>query len=133
MHQESKTKSHEPTATPLIFVYGTLRCGASNHFRMEGMELLASARVRGRLYRVDWYPALVLDPDAGAVVGEIYQIQNRSLSALDEYEGPQYRRVLSTATDMHGQDHEVWLWEWLDSIETLQPIPNGDWLHPAGV
>lgn len=123
--------SRTPTAATQLFVYGTLRRGGSNHFRMQGMAFAAPASVRGRLYRVDWYPALVLDPDAPAVVGEIYQIHHSSLPALDEYEGPQYRRVLSTATDAQGQDHEVWIWEWAGSIETLQPIPNGDWLHPA--
>lgn len=119
----------EPATTPLIFVYGTLRRGGSNHFRMASMDWVSSATVRGNLYRVDWFPALVLDPDAPSVIGEIYQINNTSLAALDEFEGSQYHRALTTATDTQGQKFEVWIWEWIDSIETLQSIPSGDWLH----
>jgi len=117
-------------ATPLIFVYGTLRRSASNHFRMAGMDFVSSATVRGNLYRVVWFPAVVLNPNAPEVSGEIYQINSSPLSALDEYEGTQYHRVLTTATDAQGRELEVWIWEWIDSIETLQPIPSGDWLHP---
>ena len=134
MNQAPSTKNQAPAATPLIFVYGTLRRGGSNHFRMDGMDLISSATVRGRLYRVEWFPALVLDPDAPEVSGEIYQINDTSLSALDEYEGAQYHRVLTTATatDAQGQEHKVWIWEWIDSIDTLQPIAGGDWLHAGG-
>lgn len=129
MTQASGTKHPEPAARPLIFVYGTLRRGGSNHLRMAGMDLISSATVHGMLYRVDWYPALVLNPDAPAVRGEIYQINDTPLSALDEYEGDQYQRVVTTATDAQGQEHEVWIWEWIDPIEALQPIPSGDWLE----
>lgn len=132
MHKEPSTKNQAPAATPLIFVYGTLRRGGTNHFRMAGMDFISSATVHGMLYRVDWYPALILNPDAPMVRGEIYQINDTSLPALDEYEGAQYHRVRTTATDTRGQEHEVWIWEWIDSTETLQPIPDGDWLHSDG-
>ena len=41
-------------AGELLFVYGTLRRGASNAARMEGAEYVRAGRVRGRMYVVDW-------------------------------------------------------------------------------
>ncbi len=40
----------------MVFVYGTLRRGGSNHFRMEGAEFLSAATVNGRLYRSFYQP-----------------------------------------------------------------------------
>ncbi|MEO8614231.1 MAG: gamma-glutamylcyclotransferase family protein, partial [Luteolibacter sp.] len=45
----------------MVFVYGTLRRGGSNHFRMDGAEFITAGRIAGRMYKIDWYPGLVLD------------------------------------------------------------------------
>ena len=42
----------------LLFVYGALRKGASNDWRMEGARCLGSAEVPGTLVKIDWYPGL---------------------------------------------------------------------------
>ncbi len=75
-----------------VFVYGTLRVNAEQGGRMKGAHLLGSGVVGGRLYQVDWYPGLVLAND-GEVVGEVYEVDEVMLAALDEYEGGEYRRV----------------------------------------
>lgn len=114
--------------TTLIFVYGTLRRGGSNHFRMDGCEFVGTATVTGTLHRVAWFPGLVLDPDGRTVSGEIYRTTHDRLPALDDYEGPEYRRLRTTATDAGGMRHDVWIWEWKEATEGLAVIPTGDWL-----
>jgi len=113
-----------------IFVYGTLRRGGSNHFRMEGAEFLSAATANGRLYRIDWYPGLVLDAAADGVTGEIYQVSPGMLDELDRFEGPEYRRVRVEVNC--GGDHRsplaAWIWEWLGPVDETRRITSGDWL-----
>lgn len=115
-----------------VFVYGTLRRGGSNHFRMKDPEYLSAATVRGRLYRIDWYPALVLDAAADEITGEIHQVTSSVLEELDRFEGEEYRRVRVDVTC--GGDHRsplsVWVWEWLGAVDETCRIPSGDWLEP---
>ena len=71
----------------LLFVYGTLMRGGRYH------ELLASARFCGeartppcfRLVELGEYPALV-SGDA-CVSGELFQVDDETLAAIDELEG----------------------------------------------
>ncbi len=112
-----------------ILVYGTLRRGGSNHFRMEGADFVASASVRGTLYKVGWYPGLVLDPQGNAITGDVFSVSSDHLTALDEYEGPEYHRVSTTALTSDGRTIDVDVWEWILPVDGLQPIPSGDWLQ----
>ncbi len=74
-------------AGELVFVYGTLRRGASNHWRMEEAEFVGEAWVLGHLYPIDWYPGMVLDDDGVPVRGEVYRVGSELLGELDEFEG----------------------------------------------
>ncbi len=66
----------------MVFVYGTLRQGASNHFRLEGATTLGEAWVLGQLYRIDWYPGLLLDDD-GIPVKEAPAVAGPGVRGLD--------------------------------------------------
>lgn len=117
-----------------VFVYGTLRRDGSNHFRMEGGAFLGAATVRGRLYKIDWYPGLVLDPAGDPVPGEIFEVGSGQLAALDEFEGvsaaevegSEYRRVETIAQTPQGPV-TVWVWEWIGPVKEADRI--GDWLE----
>jgi len=116
----------------VIFVYGTLRAGGSNHFRLGNAGGLGAGTVCGRLYRVDWYPALLLDADAGAVHGEVYEVDAATLAALDAFEGAEYRRVrVGVMPEGGGEKIDAWLWEYLDPVDESRRIPGGDWLAVA--
>jgi gamma-glutamylcyclotransferase (GGCT)/AIG2-like uncharacterized protein YtfP len=110
-----------------IFVYGTLRRGGSNAFRMDGSRFIGPATVRGRLYHIDWYPGLVLDPGARKVIGEIHQVGAGQLAALDAFEGAEYRRVSAPARLVGGESLEVMLWEYLPAVDKSRHITSGDW------
>jgi gamma-glutamylcyclotransferase (GGCT)/AIG2-like uncharacterized protein YtfP len=115
-----------------VFVYGTLRRGGSNHFRMAGAEFVAAATVNGRLYQIDWYPGLVLDDSAGQVRGEVYQVSGCLLDSLDAFEGTEYRRVRVEVAcgDAHRSPLSAWVWEWQEPVNETRRITSGDWLEP---
>ncbi len=126
------------TGSELVFVYGTLRRGGSNAFRMDGAEFVGPATVGGALYRISWYPGLVLD-DEGRVTGEVYRVGPELLRALDEFEGlaageiegSEYRRVRVEAVLGSQPDEkrvDVWIYEWTGPVEREKRIKSGDWL-----
>lgn len=120
----------------IVFVYGTLRRGGSNGWRMEGGRHVGPARVRGRLYFVDWYPGLVLDRGGGEVVGDLFEVDEALLAALDEFEGgsteevdgAEYRRVKVEARSDDGEPLSAWVWEWLGPAPEERRVACGDWI-----
>ena len=124
------------TGSELVFVYGTLRRGGSNAFRMDGAEFVGKGRVQGNLYVISWYPGLVLGRDCGWVTGEVYRVGVEQLRALDDFEGlaageiegSEYRRVKVEA-DVGGDEvMEVWVYEWKGAFNEDERIQSGDWL-----
>lgn len=74
----------------LLFVYGTLKQGYSNHGHLAGQTRVGTARtVPGyRLYDLGGYPGLVSFPtDTAGVVGEVWSVDADALARLDHFEG----------------------------------------------
>ena len=71
----------------LLFVYGTLRAGASQdiHRLAPPARFIGRGRVRGRLYHLGPYPGLVRGGDAW-VQGEVYAITPAQETLLDAIE-----------------------------------------------
>ncbi len=127
-------------STHSVFVYGTLRKGGSNHFRMDGAEFVGKGTVEGGIYLIDSnpdlvFPALKLDNE-GRVVGEVYQVSETQLIELDAFEGIseryeepyEYRRVMATVAMESGGQEFAWVWEWNSCLDGAKPLPQGDWL-----
>jgi len=70
----------------LIFVYGTLRSGLRLHSFIEKSRYISDATISGELCDLGHYPALRLI-DNGAVLGEVWEVDDHTLSALDQVEG----------------------------------------------
>jgi gamma-glutamylcyclotransferase (GGCT)/AIG2-like uncharacterized protein YtfP len=78
------------------------------------------------LFRVSWYPGLVLRGDGGFVKGDVFAVDHDLLERLDEYEGHEYRRVrVAVEGDAAG---EAWIWEWAGQAPVDGRIVSGDWL-----
>lgn len=83
----------------LLFVYGTLKRGCSNHARLAGGTFLAPARtVAGfRLHDLGGFPGLYpRSDDRDGVTGELWQVDDATLGQLDRFEGVHeglYRRA----------------------------------------
>jgi gamma-glutamylcyclotransferase (GGCT)/AIG2-like uncharacterized protein YtfP len=74
----------------LIFVYGTLKRGGSNHAQLAGQIYLgpASTAPGYTLYSLGEYPGLVADPaDRSGVNGELWAVDAATLARLDAFEG----------------------------------------------
>ncbi len=111
-----------------LFVYGTLRSGASQHARMAGATPRGPARTRPEvtLVRVSWHPALYLEGTT-AVVGEVYEVDDALRAALDAFEGvPEwYQRVSLELED--GSIAETYVMRPADA-RGYPVIASGDWL-----
>jgi gamma-glutamylaminecyclotransferase len=75
----------------LVFVYGTLKRGGSNHAFLGGQTFLGEARtVPGfQLYELNGYPGMVAEnaPRAEGVTGEVWSVDAGTLKQLDLLEG----------------------------------------------
>jgi gamma-glutamylcyclotransferase (GGCT)/AIG2-like uncharacterized protein YtfP len=74
----------------LLFVYGTLKRGGSNHHVLASEKFLAFARTQPgyRMFDVGGHPGLVPDSTAThAIEGELWEVRDAALAALDEFEG----------------------------------------------
>ena len=118
--------AHSPE---LLFVYGTLRRGASRGgqpnpyaIRLENEAIwLGAAKAPGRLYQVNPdYPGMAPPLQPGEwVPGEVWQFNSAELwQSLDDYEGEEYARVLSTITLADGTHREAWVYLYASRITT---------------
>lgn len=122
-----------------LFVYGSLRA-AEDHPMHEVLRehgtAAGLAKVRGRLYTVDWYPGLVLDANADWVVGELWtDLADEAWPVLDFYEGcsaedpAPHEYVRKQATVRVGtEDVVAWVYDYARDTSNLQRVPSGDWL-----
>ncbi|MEK7952357.1 gamma-glutamylcyclotransferase family protein [Luteolibacter soli] len=125
----------------LVFVYGTLRRGGSNSFRMNGAEFVAAGQVEGRLYVISWYPGLVLERGLETVKGDVFRVGAGQLAALDEFEGisaneiegAEYRRVKAEVTTGDGEVMLAWAYEWKGPVEEAKRVSSGDWLQVGAI
>ncbi len=74
----------------LLFVYGTLLSGLSNHHHMAGATCLGEAHIHAALFDMGDYPALSVQAawalPLGPVLGELYQIEPAQWQGLDDLE-----------------------------------------------
>ncbi len=132
-------------ATDLLFVYGTLRrgCTTGAHDKyLATAEFIAPARVRGKLYKVSYYPALVLEhnlQDSQWINGEVYRLSDAAqLIELDAYEEcdypalptQEYQRKLHDVITDAGEKLQVWIYAYQHPITHLPLITSGDFLNP---
>jgi gamma-glutamylcyclotransferase (GGCT)/AIG2-like uncharacterized protein YtfP len=124
---ERSAQPRGPEAHTLVFVYGTLLAGESNHELLVGAKLVAAGRTPAafRLYDLGAFPALVRGGEH-AVVGEVYEVDEPTLAALDRLEEhPEYYRRTRIVLD-DGTPVETYL---LDPAQVAgyPVIPSGSW------
>jgi gamma-glutamylcyclotransferase (GGCT)/AIG2-like uncharacterized protein YtfP len=113
--------------TTILFAYGTLAPDSPEAAARGGW---APDEVRGRLYDLGPYPALVGcdDPDSGWVDGYVREVDEAMLSGrLDAYEGVhegQYRRVVATTR----AGRQVWVYVYARPLppEARGPLERWD-------
>ncbi|BDG43271.1 gamma-glutamylcyclotransferase family protein [Saccharococcus caldoxylosilyticus] len=117
-----------------VFVYGTLLVGEANHFvAAPYIRDIQPGKVKGRLYDVGAYPALVVEEE-GEVIGEWFTVTEEGLQAMDELEEyeeggrhNEYERVWIKDLE---QPIEGYVYIYLKSKAAHLPlIPSGSWRH----
>ena len=109
-----------------VFVYGTLRIGGSNHFLLEGTELLGNHKTPPVYFMVDLTgcPAVLLEGTT-AITGEVYQVDDETLAELDALEGypwNYYRQRIQTEWG------EAWVYIYNDCDSVFPEIISGNWV-----
>lgn len=129
------------SSSDLLFVYGTLRrgCDTAEARRLHRESTwLDTGTACGRLYRLGWYPALVVDLElAERVTGDVMLMTQpeATFAWLDLYEecAPcfpepwEYRRELIDV-ELGGMVLSAWAYRYNRGVGGLVPIPSGDWL-----
>ena len=93
-----------------LFVYGSLKRGALHHGELGGARFLGEAETAPgySLTALGPYWALIATPDSGSVVpGELFEVPDVRLPALDEFEGEGYARGAVFVRRLHPGEKEV--------------------------
>ncbi|MBX7226889.1 MAG: gamma-glutamylcyclotransferase [Chitinophagales bacterium] len=128
-----------------LFTYGTLRMNADHPMAgklAENAKLVGLGYMRNtRLYRVDWYPALVHSSHVDdVVIGDVLALEHPDfLKELDEYENIgvgqppfEYRRELVEVILEHsGKKINCWVYFYNWSLpQNAEWLESGDFLNP---
>lgn len=97
----------------LVFVYGTLKSGCSNHFCLAGAEFLGTARTVApmALHRGD-LPMAARTPGISPIQGELYRVTAGHLRRLDRFEEhPEvYQREQALVIDCDHREWRAWIY-----------------------
>lgn len=111
----------------LVFVYGTLMRGRSNHHVLKGAHFLGPAKAKGlALYRVTRSFPGVVHENGGEVIGEVYEIGKNLLKEIDLFEGQGYlyrREKVKIALEENRREANAWVYMWLGKPDPSTRVP----------
>jgi gamma-glutamylcyclotransferase (GGCT)/AIG2-like uncharacterized protein YtfP len=100
--------------------------------RFPGSQFVANAEVSGSLYDLGAYPGLVLDESSSLVIGEVYEVDNETLSKLDDFESSSHYWRKQVKISLGATTKKCWIYApnpEAFSRHTL--ITSGDWIEYA--
>ncbi len=115
---------------PRLFIYGTLRRDRSQHHRLQDQRFVGEAVTvpEFRLLNLGWYPGLARVPllqEGRSIWGEIWEVDDACLQALDVFEGDEYERTRIQVSATNGVQPVL-----IEAYVLLNP----DWSRPdAGI
>jgi gamma-glutamylcyclotransferase (GGCT)/AIG2-like uncharacterized protein YtfP len=119
----------------LVFVYGTLKNGQSNHHLLAGCSFCGEARLPAlALYNLGPFPMAIASNNPNTVLqGELYAVSDAQLAELDRLEGAPrlYERQQHRLSD----GRAVWVYVGrARQVRHVPLIPSGQWQgrSPAG-
>lgn len=122
----------------LVFLYGALRRGAPENYRMAEAEFVCPALVRGVLHKIGLSPALVMSVSGGFVTGDLYRCDPELLDEIAAAELPdverkagRFRKVAAKVRPYNlGQaEIDAWTWEWTGPEQEYPVLEVGDWVE----
>lgn len=120
----------------LVFVYGTLRRGGLRAMPevFPGSRFVGGASVRGSLYDLGAHPGLLLGGSDSTVVGEVYEVDEETLSKMDAIEASDDYRRRRVEVTLDGGGGACWVYVPEQSPEFYSRrtlIASGDWIEYA--
>lgn len=118
----------------LVFIYGTLRRGgdAAMSVRFPRAKFVSGAEVKGTLYDLGPYPGLIFHESGSTITGEVYEVDDRLLSELDDFEASS--NYLRKQIEVSIGDQMRTCWTYQPNPETYSltsVITSGDWINHA--
>jgi len=110
----------------MIFVYGTLRSGHSNHHLLKDANSygVGNTAKNYSMYLISGYPYITSFEPRYPIVGELYGIDGSTLSVLDKMEGHPRHYERSEITVIVGErQYTAWMY-FKDPPGIL--VPHGD-------
>lgn len=109
-----------------VFVYGTLRRGASNHAKLSNASFICEVTTAPKyaLHHLGHFPGMI--PGNSKVKGEVWRTTGLGLAELDRFEGCPL--LYDRAKVQLENGSEVWTYLFQGSVKGLPRIHSGDWL-----
>lgn len=107
-----------------LFVYGTLRKGGvAADYLQEQRLLQQNLQLKGfAMYDAGWYPFVVAAGPDSLVIGDVYEVEESLMPALDAYEGEGYVRHML-------EEEDLLLYMKADKdTKGFARVEEGDWL-----
>lgn len=135
--------------TFLLFVYGTLRAGQSNHYHLAGAEFVGAGWTdpSWELRTFGMFPAVF--PGTGRVRGEVYRVPESMRPTIEDlerwYDAATTTVQLDDGSSLEGvtiycmDEHTVLLVGTgrrktrYHAVMLTEPMPSGDWTVPLDV
>jgi gamma-glutamylaminecyclotransferase len=101
-----------------VFVYGTLKSGFHNNHYLSGARFLTKAVSKDNYQLVDGgipyaVPAEYAQDDVYPIIGELWEVDDRTLSHLDALEGhPQWYRREEREFSTYVGELSAWIYEY---------------------
>jgi gamma-glutamylcyclotransferase (GGCT)/AIG2-like uncharacterized protein YtfP len=127
-----------------LFVYGSLRSGFKStayEYISRFFNLVADAKVKGKLYDLGEYPAGLPADENSFIIGELYVIKNPhefswAIGQLDDYEGVTtepgeaqlYRRELTDVL-FNNNTQKAWIYWYNGNVAGKPAITSGDMME----
>lgn len=121
---------------PKIAVYGSLREGLHNHYLIEDSKFLGAFNSEPifNLYTLGGFPGLKTEGNT-SVVMEVYEVDDKTASRVDQLEGYNPNRKDNTFYDKIQIDTpfgEAGLYIYVDYISEDRLVKSGDWKEYYG-
>lgn len=97
----------------LIFVYGTLRTGHSNHHLLKDAKNYGAGNTveNYTMYLANGYPYVNSYEPRYPVVGELFGVDDSTLTLLDKMEGhPRHYERKETQVTVEGKQYTAWMY-----------------------
>jgi gamma-glutamylcyclotransferase (GGCT)/AIG2-like uncharacterized protein YtfP len=114
-----------------IFVYGTLKQGFGNWAAyLSKAKMLGTCAIDGIMFHLGGYPAINLEEPLLKIKGEVYEIDENTLTMLDGLEGVPYHYNRSQVHTPYSEKTWVYIYPHDRAARQEFVIPDGNWRGP---